>query len=297
MYSIRSVMAATDFSDDALRCVRRAAALLQQGVADSAAVVHVIEDSLLDAWKEAFATGGDSASLIASAEQSLRDLAEPLFTSGDVPLQLTVRKGSVAPELVQAARGFDLLLLGARGERRRTLSLPGSTPLRVLRRRRQPVLVVSDRSADRYQRVLVAVDLEDDSRHLIEMAAAVAPAAEIHVVHAFEHPFEASMVYARVDEAVIDEHRAKLRAVKQKTLDELVAGDVDSVAGLTASAVHGHTPAVLLREVESRRADLLVLGRRTQSLRQELLLGSVTTQMLIEPVCDLLILGPESVRD
>jgi hypothetical protein len=84
----------------------------------------------------------------------------------------------------------------------------GQPAERLLRAAQRPVLVARlDARAGGYGRILVAVDLMDASRPLVDLACAFDSAAEIELFHAFTAMHEGKLRYADVSAQVIDAYR------------------------------------------------------------------------------------------
>src|SRR5690606_22768481 len=71
------------------------------------------------------------------------------------------------------------------------------------------VLVVKRRVSKCYRRVLIPVDLQTPPDEAFKMARALAPGAELVLMHAFEVPFEGQLRYAGVDESEVEFYRAR----------------------------------------------------------------------------------------
>jgi len=74
-----------------------------------------------------------------------------------------------------------------------------------------PILVVKQVPREAYQSVLVPVDFSPWSQGAIRLALAVAPQAELILLHAYEEPFEGKLRFAGVEEESIRRHRETTR--------------------------------------------------------------------------------------
>lgn len=129
-----------------------------------------------------------------------------------------------------------------------------------MRKSVKPLLVVRQPPHEAYRRVLVAVDFSPSSLPALAAARAVAPAAELVVLHAYEVPFE----------------------------DRLRSSGLSPDAAMTL--VLQSDPASLLVEQEQERDfDLFVVGKHGESTLESILLGSVTRHVLQASQGDVLV--------
>ena len=140
-----------------------------------------------------------------------------------------------------------------------------------------------------YRRVLVPVDFSPCSAGALKAAICIAPQAEINVFHAFAVPFEATLRLADVSNDQIDRYRAKVRRKALADMNRLV----DKVAGdsqlIRRELARGDAPWLICKREAAINADLIVIGKRGQSLVEELFLGSVTRHILSKAKCDVLV--------
>lgn len=173
MTAIRSLLAATDFSDDAWLALQRAAQLARASGA-SLEVMHVA-----DARDE-----GDARIRLDEAAAGL-----------GVPAATRLETGSVPEAILEAALGHDLLVLGARGGSRIREALLGSTAERLLVRSTLPILVVRGTTQDPYRRVVVPCEFAPPAKRALVLASAVAPDAALTLLHCVEAPGEEDRVH------------------------------------------------------------------------------------------------------
>lgn len=294
MTPLRHLLAATDFSGPARHALDRAALLAGQLDA-SLSLLHVVNRSALDHLRALLGADADavSARLLADAEANLAALAGQLSANSGRAIAGRLTQGRVLQEIpaALAASDADLLVMGARGANFVREFLLGSTTERVLRKSRKPVLAVKQRPHESYRRVLVPVDFSAHSAPAVEMAQAIAPGAEITLLHAFEVDFESKLQFAGVAEETIERYRitAKQRALAQ--LDAFRAASTVPAAQLTREVAHGPANLRILEKEQELGADLIVIGKHGQSALEEMLLGSVTKHLLAYSDCDVLVTG------
>jgi nucleotide-binding universal stress UspA family protein len=144
------------------------------------------------------------------------------------------------------------------------------------------------------QRVLVALDGSEHSRHALELAARLPLPAEagcvaVHVLRPYA-PFPGLLPTDR------PEFDAAVRAVNQQRHQEAEALTAEAVSLLTMRGKHvraevreGDPAEQLLELAEADRADLIIAGARGVSTIQGLRVGSVADRLLKSAPCSLLL--------
>jgi nucleotide-binding universal stress UspA family protein len=192
-----------------------------------------------------------------------------------------------APGLLAAAKGADLLVVGARGAGGFPGLQLGSVSQQVLHHAEVPVAVVRRAvgADDRPEggRVLVGVDGSPSSRTALRWAVAEAARREatVEVVHAWDVPALIGPVPGATPYAV--------EILVDTLVDEATAG----APGVTVErrVVHGGAAAALLDAAQG--AGLLVLGRRGLGGFGRLLLGSVSGHLARHASCPVVVMPPE----
>ena len=289
MTKFDSIVAATDFSDDADHAVERAAGICAATGARGT-LLHVIEFPWLDSLKRLvkLPTGMD-ASIVDAAKRRVEALANELHGRTGARLEASVRTGQVVDTVLESAAGHSLLALGARGSHPLRDFAVGTTAERLIRRTDQPVLVVRRPAERPYQRILVAVDFSPHSRRAVECVFDLAGDAEVHLAHVFDSPLAAHMHFAGVTEEVVAELRGKERQEAEVAMRDFIAAS--GVEGRVQTWIDqgDHVPSQLLARARELEADLVVVGKHGKSLTERLLLGSVTLHLLSEAPADVLI--------
>jgi nucleotide-binding universal stress UspA family protein len=190
-----------------------------------------------------------------------RDRAERL----GVTLQAVDQHGDPAEiiELHANARDVDLIVMGAEPHRKPKWLRRSSLTERVLRRSKQPTLVVpsADDASSDFENVLVAVDLSPESRTLVEHATQLAGgnSPRLTVVHAVEsiEAADAVQTHARW---IVPEYRTHLLDDARREL-ESVLHDVRTPADTRVQLATGSAPAAIVDEARAIDADLIVVGK------------------------------------
>lgn len=289
MKRLHTLLAATDLSAPARHAALRAAMLARQTGA-RLELLHVMESSALDELRRLF--GEALQASIRSQEratlsQLATDIAEPLGLSAGQHLVAGVVLESISAQadILDAS----LLILGARGAGFMRHWLLGATAERLLRKTRRPILVVKQPPREAYRSVLVPVDFSPWSLDAIRLAQAVAPQAELILLHACEVPFEGKLRFAGVDDDIIQRHRATARQAALEQLHQAAAQAGCEPARYRVAVVHGDAPTHILEQEEEQGADLIVLGKHGIGMTEELLLGSVTQHVLAQARSDVLV--------
>lgn len=285
------MLIATDLSANAAAALRRALYLPLAPGAEVEALCVVPEDLSEDEFERALQT---TARWVAAQLERARaaGLSAP-------EVSVTVLSGQPAARILERARQRDaeLVVLGRRGRGRLSQLLIGSTAERVARHADRPVLIVKRGARGAYRRPLLAIDASADPA---DSTAQVALALKIvspdlrrlPVLHAYETPFSGFMRMEMTSEQVAryrDEHLQRAQDDLTRVLASLPQGRLRPVLRW------GAPRHVILREIERRNSDLLVLGARGGAGILHFLLGSVAEMALRYATCDvLLVRQPEA---
>lgn len=293
MARLERLLAATDLSAPARHAAERAA-LVARAAQAQLHLVHVTHFSALDELRRLVAgLPADVATRMRDQTSMLLDaLAATLRDRHGVSARTHLADGPLlkAIEDVAGATDADLLVLGARGSSTLRHLLLGSTASRLTGSFSRPLLVVKHAPVAAYRCVLVAIDFSDASLPAVRLARAVAPAARLVLLHAYEAPFEGKLLVAGVEEHHLLAYRNNARAEAQERMTALCVQ-----AGLPPDAVlpvflHGSAAQRILEQEDDQDCDLVVVGRQGQNSTEDLLLGSVSRRVLAEADADVLVL-------
>lgn len=296
MKPFRSVLAATDFSEDAAKAASRAAMIANEHKAELV-LLHVVDPSGLTALKEWLAGRMDVGAVMSfQAEVMLGELANRLIQDHGIHVKHSLRVGSPFLELSEAEAAADLLVLGARGIHPLLQLDVGTTTDRLLRKATQPLLVVKSAPLGTYRRVLVLVDFSESSESALRAALRLAPGAGIHLLHTFEVPFEGRLRIADVSKDDIIQYRVRERERAMERLHLLLSNVQTDRDRISFAIERGDIRVQTRLTVEDTRPDLIAVGKQGDSLFQDLFLGSVTRTILAEAQCDVLVV-PKGAQD
>lgn len=287
--NILSILAVTDFSVDSRHAAHRAAMLAATMGIKRATLLHVIDQSWLDALKELVTGRGKELNIPTETAHALASLSQEVRKRSRCFLEPQIRIGSALDEIIHAASEFDLLVLGARGfDGVRSLAL-GTTSYRLLSKMRKPVLVVKRKPVNEYRNVLVAVDFSPNSMKTLLYSRAVAPDALLSLVHVYQPLSEGKLKFAGISNEALEEYRVRAHLNAEEEMMRFI-----EAAGMTSADVfrkveYGHAPGKLLDIVLKWSPDLVAVGKHGGSPIEELLLGSITRYVLAQSRSDVLV--------
>lgn len=141
MGTIKSILAATDFSVNAASGAHRAALLASEHAA-GLHLLHVVPEEVLSEFREIFRSSVYvEQHILEDAKRRLEALAENLRPVANSNPECFTRVGDVLDEVLAAADHSDLLVLGAHGACPLRDLLIGTAAERLLRKSRHPILV------------------------------------------------------------------------------------------------------------------------------------------------------------
>lgn len=272
-----TVLVPTDFSPGADRALDRALALPLAAPAH-VIVLHVIPSLTSEA---------DDARK--AREILVRAIAARPRHPG-IELTPEIASGEPHTQIIAKARalGADLIVMGRHGRRAFRDLFIGSTASRTLRYGDIPVLVVNSDTKGPYRRPLIATGLDDATPRLIELARSlIGPdLRSIPLVHAYHIPYEGLHYVARTTR-VEHEIEAAARERMENVLDTL-----PDRARWHPVIRRGEARAVILSEIETTHADLVVIGTHGRAGLAHVVIGSVAEHVIAAAPCDVLVTRP-----
>lgn len=285
------ILAATDFSSHARHAAERAARLAHETAAHLH-LMHVLPGETLAQLRQWLgAANAPEAQMRADVQQRLRQLAGELRLARHVEVTPCDAAGPVLDEIQREAESIDarLLVLGARGTGSLRRLVLGTTAERLTRRTVRPLLVVRQTPHEPYRRVLVAADFSPWSVQSLALARRTAPHAHLTLLTVFQVPFEEKLHFAGVDPATVEAYRQRARAEATHGLHALAAAAGLRAPQWTPCVVEGDASLRIVEKEQEFDCDLVVLGKHGRSATVDLLLGSVTSQVLAEGSADVLV--------
>ena len=285
----KRLVAATDFSEHAVRAAHRAALLAAQHGA-RLELLHVVGEAPLKALRDLFkAKPKGVARLLEDVRDALAEAAAALAKATGASVAPRVEIGEVLKVITRQCNSADLLVLGARGTSPLRDAILGTTAERLLGRCSRPMLIVKRRAAHPYQRVVVGLDFSPASEDALRAALRLAPQAAVTALHAYDVPFEGKLRLAGVEEETIDAYRyraadkaiAAIRAVSERTAHGRMP--------VAHRVGRGHAPHFILKQQQAQRADLIAVGKEKRPVMREFLLGRVARHVLADARSDVLV--------
>jgi universal stress protein A len=181
-----------------------------------------------------------------------------------VTLQAVEQHGDPAEiiELHANARDVDLIVMGAERHRWPTWLRRSSLTERVLRRSKQPTLVVrNDDAGSDFENVLVAADLSPDSKSVVERAIQLAgdDSPRFTIVHAL-NSIEAAEAVQSPARWMVPEYRTHLFEDARRQL-ETVLNELSTPVDTRVQLAAGSAPDAIVNAAKAMNADLIVVGR------------------------------------
>lgn len=194
-----------------------------------------------------------------------------------------VRHGPAVPQLVQAAEGAEMLVVGSRGHGLAAGSLAGSVSQHAARHAPCPVVAVRPCRSPHAKRIVVGVDGSPESEKALRFAGTRALSTGETVVAVYgHHPFSARLLSL---EGSGSEDALRRIGDADRFLAEMVAGFSEEFPGVEIARESIQVrPAQLLVDC-SLAATLVVVGSRGRDAFTELLLGSVSQHVLHHAEC------------
>ncbi len=292
MNAPRHILAATDLSAPARHAADRAFRVAADTGADLE-LMHALSQGAMNALRRLLGVraGEVEGRIMDRARQELYTLAVGLGQAHGLAAGIHLATGGVMSAILDRADELDagLVVVGAHGEDYLGRLLLGTTAERLLRRTQRPVLMVRQTPHESYRRVLVPVDFSAWSVPAVKLARALAPRAELLLLHAFEAPFESKLRFAGVDEEEIDRYQASTSEEARAELRNLAAEAGLEEGEAILAVQHGGAARIILSQEQERDCDLIVMGKHGQGVLEDLLLGSVTKHVLAEAAGDVLV--------
>ncbi len=248
-------------------------------------------------------------------EKQIMAVLEPIRKKLDVKHELLT--GTVFLEVIRAVlrNGHDLVIKSPESPGWLDRFLAGDD-MNLLRKCPCPVWMVKPETGKHYQRILAAVDMDDDyppqelearealNERVLEIAGTLAASevAELHVVHAWEDFAETAMrhgVLTSVPAENVDSYAAQVRERRALRLDELmrkvrttlgteVMGRLKPELHLPNGSAREQIPALAKR----LNADCIVMGTVGRTGIEGFVMGNTAETILSQIDCSVLAVKP-----
>lgn len=294
MFPIKRIVVATDMSPLASRAEARAALLAHELGSESVDLIHVIDNLAIETLRHLTQTPQETERrLMELSSKQLTEIEHRLSEKYGIPVTTTtLNVGRPYMEIVRYAEFVDagLVVLGAHSGGLVRELFVGSTVDRVLRKLTRPVLIVKREPQAPYRKILIPVDFSEFSWQATQFVMNIAPHAHIIVLHAFEVPFKAKLESDGVDDKLIQIYETEVQAQKKKEMQQFIS-ELGATGPLSSILESGPASAVIRKNMEVLDPDLIVIGKHGQSKQDEALLGGVTTRVIQDVGCDILVVS------
>ncbi|MCW5586729.1 MAG: universal stress protein [Chromatiales bacterium] len=283
-----SILVATDFSAAANNAVRRAAWLAREHDA-RLRIMHVVDHGAIYRASKAFSPAVDMTVKTTQSQIALRRLADEMRTTFQVTADVMLKIGDPLEVLVRESRQASLVVLGRRAGGSIKDWVLGTPAGRLLDARVRPVLVVKQTVEGPYRRVLTGLDFTPASDAAALVAAALAPAADLHFTHVFHSRQYEVLRQSDAPSEVLRQSREREEAgVVARMRRRVAAIGLDSRA-LRFDVAHGTGTPTILNEEQIQGADVVAVGRQPRGKWLDALLGSVSHRVLARAQSDVLV--------
>jgi len=278
------ILVGIDLSERSGNAFSRAVQLAKSG-GGALTLIHVTSD----AFPPKLVAEHDSHARAALEQHVLQARADGI---GEV--SQTIAYGRDYEQLIEQGRKVraDLIVLGRHRASSALQDMLGTTVDRVLRLGSVPVLMVKGKVERPYGSVLVAVDFSAASRRALEHAVRWFPQARITAITAYGTPRRSLLADGAARRSDAETHRLALKGFLDEAAQALGPGCAATMAGITPVVEHGWAEDVILRAVDDKKPDLLVLGTHARSGIGHAVLGSVAEWVLLQAPCDVLAVPP-----
>ena len=292
MTAPQTIVAATDFSENANRAVRQAAYLAKSWHA-RLIIVHVFNDSVWASLKAIYSVQAwSSQEPLKTATLRLERLCRETAEEFGIQAESELLRGRASQQIgeIVAARQAGLLVVGEHGENWVSDVVLGGTALKVLELTPIPVLLVRRSEPGTYRDIVITTDFSTAAERGARLALKHFPPAQCVMVHAWLVPLEASLRMGGAQQEDIERYREREFAQASAELEAFAqrCGAGMATASPELLALHGSPAAVVFEQVRARGSDLIVIGKHGGSALDERLLGSVTQNILYHADCDVL---------
>ena len=268
------------------------AVLLGSGGNAELAVIKVFEPIVRHYSRSDYNISEQIAKQYAEIEKADRQMLEDLKSAckecGNLKIHVDVLKGHVASTLLDYAgqKGFDLIVAGTKGHGMLDEMLVGSVTSSLVSLAKMPVLVVKEKPApEKLQKILVAYDGSSFAKAALDLALDIGKGSNAQVsVVKVNDPLDLMMMCSMGESGSTEKMRSKMAELDEA--DAKVLREAKSAAALKEMEISteilpgGSITDAIIRNAEETNADMIVAGTLGHGLLSELLIGSVTRNLV-----------------
>ena len=241
---------------------------------------------------------GESRNLESEANEILQSIVADLRES-NIEADYSIQFGTPWKEIIQLAisQKSDLVIIGTRDLGFAGRVLFGSTALKLARYCPTAVWVARPDQNWSDMNLLIATDLGDLARDLIQVGVGLGQLAEgtVHVLHVVQHELDQRMLNTGINPDQLQKYHDEEREQAEHQIHEILSMTdyrtiekgvmVDVIEGFPESAIHTH--------VEQNKIDLVVMGTVGRGGLSGFFIGNTAERLLQDLQTSLLILKPD----
>ena len=216
----------------------------------------------------------------------------PLWHAETAP-DVVVRAGNPARVILDtiAREAPDLVIMGPHERRGVVDALQGTIAEKIVSARNSPVLVVQASAKAAYRNVLLALDVAAGSRAAVRAAErfVLRDGVQATAIHASSATDHAVFQVAHMQAAGAGVHADSSPGAAAVAMLDLLEQESADPSRYELVVTQGNPLPTILRAIEKRQPDLLVMGTRGDGRMRRAVLGSVANQLLKVAPCDILI--------
>lgn len=291
------ILMITDFSDEAIHAERRAAMLCCELEGQALEVMAVLNSGPAAHAHKLAVIGDEGGPQVRDVELGLREVSTRLREWPSLNYVCSIRFGNPIAAVIDRAEEVDASMMVVASYKvtlAETLNRGYGTN-DLVRAIERPSLVVNRAPQQVYTKVVIAVDMSEPLSDMVSTTIRLAGDAEYHFLFVIDDNKAAIMLGDR--EA--NETRLLRRMREEQMMRASLSGFVEKLRpdlkqdSLLKAVRRGHPSSAICGYANEIGADLIVCGKRAAHYRGDGTLGSVTTDLLAQTACDVLIVPPE----
>ena len=286
VYRYRRILVGLTLAERDQTTIRYAAMVSKMAASKTVHFIHVasrpeIPREIRDAYPEMLPPEDEVT------EDRMVDLVRQHFDGNPDPRLIhDVVEGSPVTEILEVVRRnkIDLILVGKTAGHQNS----GLLPEKLARKAPCSVCVVPEGTAAKISNLLVAADFSDNSADAMEAAIAFAravPLSSMTCLHAYWLP---KVMHPAAD-CTDNRFHALLRRCAENRYREFISDfDLEGLSVIPLLQMEKRAANAVVRAVQTRQADLVVVGARGRTAAAAVLLGSVTERLISSTAVPLL---------
>lgn len=300
---LKKILVAIDLSESSDFALLRAVELAKANAAELT-ILHVIEkkhiDELLDDYLSKILPGSLWLTTEEYYQNLLREKANLLSNQKLTINQVIISKGKPAVKILSYAKKhkFDLLVIGAHGNYSIRDSFVGTTAEYIADKTKCPVLIVKNKPARAYSKILVPIDFSNSSENALISAQALFSDATIKLLHVGDYEYENLLKKEEKEKTIPKNKLIKLKKAVILYLENKMKKCIKSLGKhrqkISFLIDLGYPGPIILREAEKKTTDLVIMGTQGHGRMHYLFIGRVAHVVLREITKDILLVPPKN---